>query len=109
LLQLSELYPTKLSLGMEIRVKVCDYVQDRIKALRIQHQAENKFNNIACLRSNAMKYLPNFFKKGQVIDSREFIGSFSSWGLNCFLIFSSRRYFFCTRILISKRPNTNGV
>lgn len=49
---------------MEIRVKVSDYVQDRIKALRIQHP--DKYNNIACIRSNAMKYLPNFFKKGQV-------------------------------------------
>ena len=49
---------------MEIRVKVSDYVQDRIKALRIQHPG--KYNNIACIRSNAMKYLPNFFRKGQV-------------------------------------------
>jgi tRNA (guanine-N7-)-methyltransferase len=64
LIQLSEMYPNKLSLGMEIRVKVSDYVQDRIKALRIQHP--DKYNNIACIRSNAMKYLPNFFKKGQV-------------------------------------------
>lgn len=66
LLQLSEIYPQKLSLGMEIRVKVSDYVQDRIKALRAQHKDEAKYNNIACIRSNAMKYLPNFFKKGQV-------------------------------------------
>ena len=65
LIKLSEMYPHKLSLGMEIRVKVSDYVQDRIKALRIQ--CPNKYNNIACLRSNAMKYLPNFFRKGQVI------------------------------------------
>lgn len=64
LLQLSEIFPNKLSLGMEIRVKVSDYVQDRIKALRAQNQ--HKYNNIACIRSNAMKYLPNFFKKGQV-------------------------------------------
>jgi len=64
LITLSEMFPNKLSLGMEIRVKVSDYVMDRIKALRIQHP--NKFNNIACIRSNAMKYLPNFFKKGQL-------------------------------------------
>jgi len=54
LLKLSELYPDKLSLGMEIRVKVSDYVKDRIKALRIQHP--NHYNNIACIRSNTMKY-----------------------------------------------------
>jgi tRNA (guanine-N7-)-methyltransferase len=54
-------------LGMEIRVKVSDYVQDRVKALREQHPG--KYQNIACIRSNAMKYLPNFFRKGQVIFS----------------------------------------
>ena len=64
LITLSEMFPHKLSVGFEIRVKVCDYVQDRIKALRIQQPGS--YNNIACIRSNAMKYLPNFFKKGQV-------------------------------------------
>ena len=64
LLQLSEIYPEKLSIGMEIRVKVSDYVQDRIRALRVQNK--DKYNNIACIRTNAMKYLPNFFQKGQV-------------------------------------------
>lgn len=64
LIKLSELYPEKLSLGLEIRVKVSDYVQDRIKALRAQNP--NKYKNIACIRSNSMKYLPNFFKKGQL-------------------------------------------
>jgi tRNA (guanine-N7-)-methyltransferase len=64
LITLSEMFPNKLTLGMEIRVKVSDYVMDRIKALRVQYP--NKYNNIACIRSNAMKYLPNFFYKGQV-------------------------------------------
>lgn len=49
---------------MEIRVKVSDYVMDRIKALRELHPA--KYDNIACLRTNAMKYLPNLFQKGQL-------------------------------------------
>ena len=61
---LSPLFPETLMLGMEIRVKVSDYVQDRIKALR--EQTSGQYQNIACLRSNAMKYLPNFFRKGQV-------------------------------------------
>jgi tRNA (guanine-N7-)-methyltransferase len=51
-------------LGMEIRVKVSDYVRDRIVALRQQNPGH--FQNIAVLRSNAMKYLPNFFIKGQL-------------------------------------------
>nr|CAH7724371.1 unnamed protein product [Callosobruchus chinensis] len=64
LVTLSPMFPNSLILGMEIRVKVSDYVVDRIKALRSQHPGE--YENIACLRSNAMKYLPNFFKKGQL-------------------------------------------
>lgn len=50
---------------MEIRVKVADYVNDRINALRLQHGGD-KYQNISVIRGNAMKYFPNFFKKGQV-------------------------------------------
>jgi len=64
LISLSSLFPNKLMLGMEIRVKVSDYVQDRIKALR--EQKPGCYQNTACIRSNAMKYLPNFFEKGQL-------------------------------------------
>eukprot|EP00088_Acartia_fossae_P004185 TRINITY_DN1177_c0_g1_i5.p1 TRINITY_DN1177_c0_g1~~TRINITY_DN1177_c0_g1_i5.p1 ORF type:complete len:276 (-),score=55.92 TRINITY_DN1177_c0_g1_i5:300-1082(-) len=64
LVQLSPMFPQTLMLGMEIRVKVSDYVRDRIKALRVKHPGQ--FNNIACIRTNAMKYLPNFFRKGQL-------------------------------------------
>lgn len=59
-------------LGMEIRVKVSKYVQDRITALRKLNVGQ--YNNIACIRSNAMKYLPNFFCRGQVnVKAFEFI------------------------------------
>ena len=64
LVTLASVYPDKLSLGMEIRVKVCDYVQDRIKSLR--SESPGKYDQIACIRSNAMKYLPNYFHKGQL-------------------------------------------
>lgn len=69
LITLGELFPDKLSVGFEIRVKVSDYVQDRIKALREQNKdnEDYKYENIACLRLNAMKYLPNLFYKGQVL------------------------------------------
>ncbi|XP_040493132.1 tRNA (guanine-N(7)-)-methyltransferase isoform X4 [Ursus maritimus] len=63
LVELSPLFPDTLILGLEIRVKVSDYVQDRIRALRAA--PGGGFQNIACLRSNAMKHLPNFFRKGQ--------------------------------------------
>lgn len=58
------MFPESLMLGLEIRVKVSDYVNDRINALRIQNP--DSYQNIAVLRTNAMKYLPNFFHKGQV-------------------------------------------
>ncbi|CAH0748304.1 unnamed protein product [Diatraea saccharalis] len=64
LVTLSPMFPEKLMLGLEIRVKVSDYVNDRIKALRIQQP--DMYQNIAVLRTNAMKYLPNFFHKGQL-------------------------------------------
>ena len=64
LVNLSSIFPDKLMLGMEIRVKVSDYVKDRITALR--EEFPGKYQNIACIRTNAMKYLPNFFKKGQL-------------------------------------------
>jgi len=61
------MFPQTLMVGMEIRVKVSDYVVDRIAALR--HQHPDMYQNIACIRTNAMKYLPNYFKKGQVLKS----------------------------------------
>ncbi len=64
LAKLSPLYPDKLMLGLEIRVKVSDYVRDRIAALRERHPG--KYGNVACLRTNAMKYLPNYFRRGQL-------------------------------------------
>lgn len=64
LVTLSTMFPDSLMVGMEIRVKVSDYVMDRIAALRTQHPGQ--YQNIACLRTNAMKYLPNFFQKGQL-------------------------------------------
>lgn len=64
LVTLGEMFPDRLAIGMEIRVKVSDYVMDRIKALRSQHPG--KYNNIACIRTNAMKYLPNYFVKHQL-------------------------------------------
>jgi tRNA (guanine-N7-)-methyltransferase len=49
---------------MEIRVKVEEYVRERINALRLQHPGH--YQNISIIRMNAMKFLPNFFEKGQV-------------------------------------------
>ncbi|XP_064479544.1 tRNA (guanine-N(7)-)-methyltransferase-like [Ornithodoros turicata] len=64
LVELSPLFPDVLMVGMEIRVKVSDFVKDRIKALRAKNPGQ--YQNIACIRTNAMKYLPNYFRKGQL-------------------------------------------
>jgi len=64
LVTLSPMFPSSMILGIEIRVKVSQYVIERIKALRANEP--ERYDNIACIRTNAMKYLPNFFKKGQI-------------------------------------------
>jgi tRNA (guanine-N7-)-methyltransferase len=51
---------------MEIRMQVTEYVQERIKALRAQNSESGLYQNAACLRANAMKFLPNFFNKYQL-------------------------------------------
>ena len=67
LVALAPLFPDTFMLGMEIRTKVSDYVQQRIVALRANATNDgHHFDNIAILRSNAMKFLPNLFEKGQL-------------------------------------------
>lgn len=67
LVSLARVFPETLMLGMEIRVKVSDFVVDRIKGLREEKKdVPGGYQNIACIRTNAMKYLPNFFEKGQL-------------------------------------------
>ncbi|EGW35568.1 uncharacterized protein SPAPADRAFT_48549 [Spathaspora passalidarum NRRL Y-27907] len=67
LTQLGPSFPESLVLGMEIRVQVTQYVEDRIIALRNKHaQDDYKYDNISVIRGNAMKFLPNFFYKSQL-------------------------------------------
>lgn len=66
LVSLAEEYPKQYILGMEIRVQVTEYVEERIKALRETNKKEEKFENCAVIRANAMKFLPNFFNKSQL-------------------------------------------
>ena len=64
LIALSPLFPDTLMLGMEIRMKVEEFVKQRIDALRTQ--SASQYQNVSVIRTNAMKYLPNFFHKGQL-------------------------------------------
>ncbi|KAH6678303.1 hypothetical protein B0J14DRAFT_650524 [Halenospora varia] len=66
LVALAPKMPNTLLLGMEIRTQVAEYVQERLKALRVQKAEEGLYQNAACLRANSMKFLPNFFKKHQL-------------------------------------------
>lgn len=56
-------------LGIEIRNKIAEYVDKRIKALRARSSSgvPNSYYNVSVMRLNAIRYLPNLFKKGQVI------------------------------------------
>lgn len=84
------MYLRFISLGMEIRSSVAEYVQNKIHALRRQqaclqtqssssaapdHNPEaqssetpvlGQYNNVSVLRANSMKFLPNFFSRSQL-------------------------------------------
>ncbi|KAH9481533.1 tRNA (guanine-N(7)-)-methyltransferase (tRNA(m7G46)-methyltransferase) [Psilocybe cubensis] len=75
LITLAPLFPDTLMLGMEIRVQVSQYVQDRIAALRVSSQADNPagassgpapYQNVSVVRANSMKFLPNYFAKASL-------------------------------------------
>lgn len=71
LIALAPLFPDVLMLGMEIRVQVSQYVEDRIAALRVTASessagidaAPHDYQNVSVVRANAMKFLPNYFSK----------------------------------------------
>ncbi|KAF2289419.1 hypothetical protein GH714_036053 [Hevea brasiliensis] len=51
-------------IGMELRDKVTEYVKERISALRATNPGQ--YQNISVVRTNSMKYIPNYFGKGQL-------------------------------------------
>jgi len=61
---LGERFPDKLTMGLEIRDKVVNYVGERIRALRISNPG--KYGNISGIRTNAMRHMCNYFRKGQL-------------------------------------------
>ncbi|KAI9355974.1 putative methyltransferase-domain-containing protein [Zopfochytrium polystomum] len=75
IVSLSPIFPSVLMVGMEIRVKVEEYVKHRIDALRIQNKDKapdeaGSYQNISVMRMNAMKFIPNFFRKAQACHSK---------------------------------------
>uniref|UniRef100_A0A7S4W616 tRNA (guanine-N(7)-)-methyltransferase n=1 Tax=Ditylum brightwellii TaxID=49249 RepID=A0A7S4W616_9STRA len=70
-IQLSTLLPQNTILGIEIRAKVCEYVRLRIVALRKENQSstqqqQQQYENASVMRSNAMKYLPHYFRPNSI-------------------------------------------
>ncbi|OSX59052.1 hypothetical protein POSPLADRAFT_1041238 [Postia placenta MAD-698-R-SB12] len=69
LIALAPLFPDTPMLGMEIRVQVSQYVQDRIAALRAtaaanpQSAPPGAYQNVSIVRANSMKFMPNYFPK----------------------------------------------
>jgi len=61
---LGESFPQNITLGIEIRDKVVEYVNDRINTLREKNPGV--YQNISVMKTNAMKYIPNYFEKGQL-------------------------------------------
>lgn len=61
---LSTLLPEQVILGLEIRAKVAEYVRLRIVAHR--KEFPGKYQNASVLRSNTMKFMPNFFEKSSL-------------------------------------------
>ncbi|KAL6992095.1 tRNA (guanine(46)-N(7))-methyltransferase [Sarracenia purpurea var. burkii] len=64
LISLSIIFPETLMIGMELRDKVTEYVKERILALRVANPGQ--YQNVSVARTNSMKYIPNYFEKGQL-------------------------------------------
>lgn len=64
LIALASLFPTTRMIGMELRDKVTEYVKERILALRAANPGQ--YENVSVVRTNSMKYIPNYFEKGQL-------------------------------------------
>lgn len=64
LASLSAAFPEKLMLGLEIRDRVAEFCRRRVLELRAEFPGE--YGNVFFERTNAMKYLPHYFKKGSL-------------------------------------------
>ena len=59
---LATILPKETILGMEIRAKVTEFVRLRLLALR--KEVPGSYENASVMRTNSMKFLPNYFRKG---------------------------------------------
>eukprot|EP00002_Diphylleia_rotans_P028270 TRINITY_DN5708_c0_g1_i1.p1 TRINITY_DN5708_c0_g1~~TRINITY_DN5708_c0_g1_i1.p1 ORF type:complete len:216 (-),score=57.17 TRINITY_DN5708_c0_g1_i1:76-723(-) len=61
---LATLFPENVTLAIEIRGSVQEYVRLRIDKLREENAGQ--YQNVSVLQTNAMKFLTNYFEKGQI-------------------------------------------
>ena len=74
LVGLAPLMPQTLMVGMELRSQVTEFVINKIAALRSQNRDQQPsvsgtptpYQNISAIRTNTMKFLPNYFHKAQL-------------------------------------------
>lgn len=64
LASLSTAFPDKTMLGLEIRDRVAEFCRRRLLEMRTEHPG--KYGNIAFERTNVMKFLVNYFAKGNL-------------------------------------------
>jgi len=63
LFELSNLYKEKLILGLEIRHKLVNFIVEKIRAERLEH---NLCHNISAIRTNAMRHLLQYIRKNSI-------------------------------------------
>ena len=73
LISLATLFPETLMIGMELRDKVTEYVKELILALRKTSSGGGEYENISVVRTNSMKYVPNYFEKGQLSKTTQYV------------------------------------
>jgi len=64
LASLSAAFPDKTMLGLEIRDRVAEFCRRRVMEMRREYPGS--YGNVAFERTNAMKFLPNYFAKGSL-------------------------------------------
>jgi len=57
-------YPDVWFVGLEIRERVMEFCEARLQRLRQDHPG--KFDHLTYIRTNAMRFMPNFFVKQQI-------------------------------------------
>eukprot|EP00483_Globobulimina_turgida_P012144 UN12166 len=63
LFRLSELWPNKLGIGMEIRKKAVGIVQERLNKARKEKANGYSYNNVSIIHTNVMKFITHYFEK----------------------------------------------